>query len=193
MTKNTPANRTSEREPITAQQIVVLALAMLDENGSAGLSLRRLASALNVTAMALYHHVGNRDALIGLVIDHVLCRLHPMIDGQATARTRLISFLESYGKAVSDHPHAFLCLFSSPAIKSVNADRISHQLIDMLEMADISSDKVELVRDILIDHVHGFTISLALLEANELAEYSFSDRYKQALLHLMDALVPDVA
>lgn len=192
MTKNIPANRAPEREPITAHQIVVLALEMLDKNGSTGLSLRRLASGLNVTAMALYHHVGNRDALISLVIDHILCNVHPAIESQASARARLITFLEEYGKAVSDHPHAFLCLFSSAGVKSVNVERIERQLVDMLEMAGISSHKAELLRDILIDHAHGFTISLSLLEANTLPDHSLGDKYKQALLHLVDALVPDV-
>lgn len=48
---------------LTAEQIVDAAIAIIDEVGSEQLSLRAVAQRLNVTPMALYKHVGNREEL----------------------------------------------------------------------------------------------------------------------------------
>lgn len=54
------------------ERIAAAALAVADERGAAGFTMRAVAKALDVTPMALYHHVENKSALVGLVVDAVI-------------------------------------------------------------------------------------------------------------------------
>ncbi|MEU7020740.1 TetR/AcrR family transcriptional regulator [Streptomyces sp. NPDC046203] len=51
------------------ERIVAASIRMLDEDGLAKLSMRRLATELNVTAMSLYWYVDTKDDIIEYVID----------------------------------------------------------------------------------------------------------------------------
>ena len=59
-------------EPLDRNRIVGAAVALLDEVGLAGLSTRRLATALGVQSATLYWHVRNKDELLDLVAE-ALC------------------------------------------------------------------------------------------------------------------------
>jgi len=53
----------------TAERIAATARAVLDAEGSAAVSMRRVASAIGVTPMALYRHYPNREALLAALAD----------------------------------------------------------------------------------------------------------------------------
>jgi AcrR family transcriptional regulator len=53
-------------------RIAEAALTVADERGAAGFTMRAVAEALGVTPMALYHHVADKAALVGLVVDRVV-------------------------------------------------------------------------------------------------------------------------
>ncbi len=57
---------------LTREAIVVAAVEILDDYGLADLTMRRLASALDVKAGALYWHFGNKQSLLAAVADDVL-------------------------------------------------------------------------------------------------------------------------
>jgi AcrR family transcriptional regulator len=59
------------RVPLSQEAIVHAALRVLDREGSAGLSMRRVAEELGTGPASLYWHVANKDALINLIIDRV--------------------------------------------------------------------------------------------------------------------------
>jgi AcrR family transcriptional regulator len=60
------------REPISREAIVAAAVELLDREGLAALSMRRLAEELGTGAASLYWHVGSKDGLLDLVLDHVI-------------------------------------------------------------------------------------------------------------------------
>ena len=62
----------ASRGRLTRAEIVAEALALLDEVGLTGLSLRRLAERLEVQAPSLYWHVGSKRELLDLVADAIL-------------------------------------------------------------------------------------------------------------------------
>jgi AcrR family transcriptional regulator len=51
------------------ERIAAAALAVADERGVSGFTMRAVADALGVTPMALYHHVADKSELIELVVD----------------------------------------------------------------------------------------------------------------------------
>lgn len=54
------------------QSIVKQAIAMADAEGLEELSMRRIAAELNVSTMALYHHVADKDDLLLRMVEHAL-------------------------------------------------------------------------------------------------------------------------
>jgi AcrR family transcriptional regulator len=61
-----------DRRPLTRDAIVDAALTLLDRDGLAGLSMRRLADELGVGAASLYWHVGDKEELLGLLLDRIV-------------------------------------------------------------------------------------------------------------------------
>jgi AcrR family transcriptional regulator len=64
-----------ERVPLSREVIVEAALRLLDAQGAAGFSMRRLAEELGVGAGAIYWHVENKEQLLQLVFDRVISEL----------------------------------------------------------------------------------------------------------------------
>ena len=56
-----------ERTPLDRHRIAATAMEMIDEVGVEKLTMRALAARLDVSAMALYHHVEDKDELLRLV------------------------------------------------------------------------------------------------------------------------------
>jgi AcrR family transcriptional regulator len=59
------------RETLSREQIVRAAMELLDEEGLAGLSMRKLGAKLAAGATSLYWHVQTKDDLLDLVIDEI--------------------------------------------------------------------------------------------------------------------------
>ena len=59
------------KTPLTREAIVEAALAVLDAEGLAGVSMRRVAQRLGTGPASLYQHVSNKDELLELVLDRV--------------------------------------------------------------------------------------------------------------------------
>lgn len=57
---------------LTKERIAEAALAAADEHGARGFTMRAVAERLEVTPMALYHHVADKAALVALVVDAVI-------------------------------------------------------------------------------------------------------------------------
>jgi AcrR family transcriptional regulator len=59
-------------EPLTAEVAVRAAMNIVDREGLAALTMRRLGRALGVEAMSIYHHVPNKSALLDLLVGEIL-------------------------------------------------------------------------------------------------------------------------
>ncbi len=67
-----PRKETRKRRTLNRDAIVDVALAIVDEQGLAGLSMRNVAERLKTGPASLYAHVANKDELTQLVYDRVL-------------------------------------------------------------------------------------------------------------------------
>lgn len=59
------------RGSLTVQRIVEEAMALADDRGLAGLSMRALGRRLGVEGMAVYHHLSNKEELLDALVDRV--------------------------------------------------------------------------------------------------------------------------
>ncbi len=71
------------RGQLTRFKIAETALALLDEVGLEGLSMRKLGARLGVEAMSLYNHVANKADLLDAVHELLMSRLLVRLDGSA--------------------------------------------------------------------------------------------------------------
>ena len=68
---NPMGTTTAKRQPLRREGIVTAAIALADEHGVDGLTMRNLADRLGYKVMSLYNHVANKDELLGLMVDQV--------------------------------------------------------------------------------------------------------------------------
>ncbi|MER6474392.1 TetR/AcrR family transcriptional regulator [Streptomyces collinus] len=89
-----------DRERITAESV-----RLLDAGGLAGFSMRRLAAALNVTAMSLYWYVDTKDDLLELALDAAYGELRPPAERDgADWRAELRELATGYRELLVRHP-----------------------------------------------------------------------------------------
>jgi len=88
------------RRTLDRERVLRAAVELADEVGLEGTTMRRLAENLGVTAMALYKHVQNREALIDGMVDTVIAQIRPIdptlpledpADWQAAVRRRILA------------------------------------------------------------------------------------------------------
>jgi AcrR family transcriptional regulator len=66
------------QRPLNRDRILDGAVALIERDGPAALSMRRLGSSLGVEAMAIYHHFASRDDLLSAIGDRVLQPLNEL-------------------------------------------------------------------------------------------------------------------
>jgi TetR/AcrR family tetracycline transcriptional repressor len=94
------------RAHLTVDLIVDGALALVDEQGLDGLSMRKLGARLGVEAMTLYHHVPTKDALLDRLVERVVIRADFLEADQALSwRQRLERFARRYRAILIERPN----------------------------------------------------------------------------------------
>src|SRR5688572_22711808 len=63
------------RTPVTRERALLAAVKIADEHGLEGLTMRRLASALGVEAMSIYHHLRNKDEILDGMVELVFSEM----------------------------------------------------------------------------------------------------------------------
>lgn len=84
------------KAPLSRDIIVSTALGILEKDGLSGLSLRRVATALDTGAASLYVYIANLDELYALMLDQTLAGVKPPKARNRPWRVRLKEYLASY-------------------------------------------------------------------------------------------------
>jgi AcrR family transcriptional regulator len=93
-TNHTTGGPTRRRPRLSADRVFSAALALADEIGIDELTIRRLAEALDVKPMTIYHHVANKEAIIDGMVDLVFAEIDlpdPDLDWKTAIRRRCAS------------------------------------------------------------------------------------------------------
>jgi len=100
---------------ITREQLLAAALAIVDAEGLAALSMRRLGQRLGVEAMSLYNHVPDKAAVLDAVHEAVLAELElPELSGDW--RRDASALAHAFRRTLLAHPHAALLFAERPAM-----------------------------------------------------------------------------
>jgi AcrR family transcriptional regulator len=99
-----PRQRRPAKAPLTRAAIVDAAMRVVDREGAAALSMRRVAEELGTGPASLYWHVTNKDALIDLIIDHVAAEVPLPEPDQAHWQEQLRAWLIEARRVFGRHP-----------------------------------------------------------------------------------------
>jgi AcrR family transcriptional regulator len=99
------ARRGGQPSGLDRERITGAAVRLLDAEGLAKFSMRRLAAELNVTAMSVYWYVDNKDDLLELALDQAFGELRlPPEDSDEDWRDQLRTLAKEYRAVLVRHP-----------------------------------------------------------------------------------------
>jgi AcrR family transcriptional regulator len=145
------------REPISRDAIVAAAVRLLDREGLAALSMRRLGEELGAGAASLYWHVGSKDGLLDLVLDELIGEVEVPASDPAHWREQLKETARSQRRVSLRHP--YLVRVSIGRIPmGPNALRVTEGTLAVLRAGGLSPRLAVQGYLLLIDTVNGFTL-----------------------------------
>jgi len=98
----------------TAQKIAGAARRLLDQEGAEGVTMRRVATAVGITPMALYRHYANRDGLLNALADAGFVELTAKLEGRRLRGgidRQLLKILDVFLDHAFDNPRLFELMF----------------------------------------------------------------------------------
>jgi len=136
------ARKTGQKRELTRQKVIDAALEVLKETPTGTLTMRQVADRCGVTAMAIYHHVEDKELLKKLAVDQIFLDVagemttadkpwrEAIIDMWITIRTKL---LETPGAGM---------IFVSQAIVGPGTARTTEEMFRLLHNAGLRGDAV---------------------------------------------------
>ena len=109
--RHTPATAPGQRPALNRERIVDAAIELIDAEGVAALTMRRLGTRLAVEAMSLYRYVNGREDLLEAVVDALVGTIQIPAPGQLQPVDGWQAFLQELAHDVRrlahEHPSAF--------------------------------------------------------------------------------------
>ena len=144
------AGRSGRRTGFDRDDVVAAALDLVEREGHAALTMRRLATELDVATPTIYWHVGSRDELIAEVIRLQSNRLAEHAVEGHTPRERVFSAARHIWTSSIEH-RATTSLAHQTGTSSLLAHRLEAALVIELEAAGlVGQDAADATRAILI-------------------------------------------
>lgn len=141
---------------LSRKKILQKAFEFVDKNGIESLSMRKLASLLNIKAMSLYNHVRNKDEIIDSIVDMVISEIAlPNLEQswQEAMKNRAISAHQ----VLVHHKWATL-----PIVSRINKGpcmlNYLEQTIACLTKAGFSITEADQVVNAMDSYIYGFTL-----------------------------------
>ncbi|WP_103963903.1 TetR/AcrR family transcriptional regulator [Nonomuraea solani] len=131
--------RTGRPPKISKADIVAAAHRVVETDGVAALTMRRLAKEVGSTAMALYHHVRDREGLLLLLLDEHAAAL-PRPELPEEPRERVVAAAVALREALSGYPWVVDVLRADDLL-SVGALWYPEQIIDAAVRAGTSIEE----------------------------------------------------
>jgi len=106
----TSSERRARERAATRDLIVSAALRVLEEEGTAALTMRRVASDVEYTAPVVYQHFANKDALVVELVAHGyrwLVAALDAVEADPDIDRRMLQVASAYVGFAGEHPHLF--------------------------------------------------------------------------------------
>jgi AcrR family transcriptional regulator len=160
----------SESDKITREVVLAAALEIIDRDGAAALSMRRLAAALDRDPMIIYRHAPNKAALLDGVTETVLAQLKvDPADPDWAAQLRTVA--RNYRALALAHPHVVPLLVTRPlatplALRPLGTLRPLEDVLTLLTRVGFTGPDALHIYRALFGFLHGHILD----ELQELVE-----------------------
>jgi AcrR family transcriptional regulator len=146
--------RRGPRPSLSGDQIVAKAIELTDRDGLGGLSMRRLADELGITAMSLYGYVPSKAELLDVMADRAYGEITSPGDPAAPWQARLAALARQHWALLLSHTWLLHIAASRPLLGPNVTALYDAELaaVDGLGLTDIEMD---LVVSLLDDYVRG--------------------------------------
>jgi AcrR family transcriptional regulator len=186
----------------TEERIAETALKLLETGGEDGVSMRRVAAAVGITPMAIYHYFADRRALLNFVVDREFTKYSESL--QATARRgtyefQILTCMDAYIDYAFAHPRIFDYVFAEPrpgarrfpedfrARRSPTLNPVADLLQKAMEAGYLKQDDVWELAMELWAHTHGY-VSLYRGGRFALSEKEFRALLRRSIRRMLHGL-----
>jgi AcrR family transcriptional regulator len=152
----TREQRRSSRETLSRAQVVRAAIELLDSEGLAGLSMRKLADRLGAGATSIYWHVETKDDLLEYVIDEIYREVDVPDAELAGWRSGVILLAHSLRATILRHPWLPEAISSRASI-GPNAMSLSQRATALFRSAGFTGFEIDHAASALFAYVIGTT------------------------------------
>lgn len=137
--------------------IIAAALDLMDEAGLDGLTMRRLADALNVQAPSLYWHFASKPALLDAMANALLEDVASTPDGSADFRTILRRSADELRAALQSRRDGAR-VYASTSVMGENVLRLMQTMMEALDVGGFDPETSTRASVSLLHYVLGFAI-----------------------------------
>jgi AcrR family transcriptional regulator len=186
----------------TEERIAETALELLEAGGEDGVSMRRVAAAVGITPMAIYHHFADRRALLNFVVDREFTKYSESLQAtprRGTYESQILTCMDAYIDYAFAHPRIFDYVFAEPrpgarrfpedfrARRSPTLNPVADLLQKAMEAGYLKQDDVwELAMEFWA-HTHGY-ISLYRGGRFDLPEKEFRALVRRSIRRMIHGL-----
>ncbi|TDD18292.1 TetR/AcrR family transcriptional regulator C-terminal domain-containing protein [Nonomuraea diastatica] len=158
-----PRPQRRDQPALSRRQIVSAALHLLDTEGLAALSMRKLGACLNAGATSMYTHVANKDELLELVVDEVYGEVDvPATGDPAGWRAAVTGCAQSMRATLLRHPWIVSVLGEAGlAYLGPNVSRLTEAMLAVFEEGGFSLQAADQAMNTVVAYVVGVSTSEA--------------------------------
>ncbi|HEX9999690.1 MAG TPA: TetR/AcrR family transcriptional regulator [Actinoplanes sp.] len=160
--------RTRSDQPtpsLSRAQIVRAAIELLDAEGAAGLSMRRLGSHLGSGATSVYWHVANKDELLELAVDETFAEVYVPEPGDTPWRIGASVMANGMRQTLLRHPWVIGTLGIRPTM-GPNAMRFGERMVALLTGAGFTGIELSHASSLLTSHAIGSATAQSAVTAS---------------------------
>lgn len=136
----------SDRARLSREAIVATAIRLIESEGEAAASMRRISAELGVAAMSLYNHVPNKAALLDAVGEHVRAQIQLPTDPDLEWDQRARELMRAFRTVVEQYPRCVELMMARAPSSLVGLEPLEFAL-EMAEQAGFTDrDALRVVR-----------------------------------------------
>ena len=171
---------------IEREQVILAALALLDEGGLEGLTLRKLAQTLQIQAPSLYWHFDDKQSLLDGVADALIEPVARAIPANLPWDSSVRKIAQELRSALLRHRDGAR-LFTGTYVVSDNVLRVSEAMIDAFVRAGAEPALASTFSFSVVYYVLGFVMEEQALDPQNALDLASR---KQAFFELAEARFP---
>jgi AcrR family transcriptional regulator len=173
-----PPSKRAAKAPLSREAIVDAALALLDREGGAAVSMRRVAVELNTGPASLYAHVNDKEELENLLFDRIAAEVPVPVPDPSRWREQVKQLLTDQADVFRKHPGAAAFAMARIPYGPNALDRME-AMLGLLRAGGIADHVAAFAADLLYLYVTANAYEESVYRAQGKTEESEREHYLQ--------------